>query len=69
MGRVAVLFLAILIVLPSTAMAYMDPGTGSTLISAIIGACVATAITVKTYWYKLKSLFEKGDSDDLGLDG
>jgi hypothetical protein len=39
------------------AMAYIDPGTGSAIISAIIGIFVATAITIKTYWYKLKTFF------------
>tara|TARA_B110000858_G_C17796175_1_gene472501 strand:+ start:481 stop:705 length:225 start_codon:yes stop_codon:yes gene_type:complete len=39
------------------AFAYLDPGSGSALISVIIGFFVAISITLKTYWYKFKNLF------------
>lgn len=38
-------------------MAYIDPGSGSAIMSAIIGLFVAIGLAVKTYWYKLKSFF------------
>ena len=41
------------------AMAYIDPGSGSAIMSAIIGLFVATGLVIKTYWYKLKSMFMK----------
>ena len=41
----------------SPAFAYVDPGTGSAVMSAIIGFLVAAGLVIKTYWYKLKSLF------------
>lgn len=39
------------------AHAYLDPSTGSMIVSAIIGIFASIALAVKTYWYKLKSLF------------
>lgn len=39
------------------ALAYLDPGSGSALISIIIGFFVAISITLKTYWYKFKNIF------------
>lgn len=36
---------------------YIDPGSGSAIMSAIIGFFVALGLVVKTYWYKLKALF------------
>lgn len=36
------------------AFAYLDPGTGSIVIQALIGALVGVGITLKIYWYKLK---------------
>ena len=39
------------------ALAYIDPGSGSALLSAIIGFFVAIGLAIKTYWYKLKSMF------------
>jgi len=37
-----------------SAYAYMDPGTGSILFQALIGALAGLAITLKIYWYKIK---------------
>ena len=39
------------------AMAYIDPGSGSAIMSAIIGFFIAIGLGIKTYWYKIKSLF------------
>ena len=33
---------------------YIDPGSGSIIIQAIIGALVGVGITAKIYWYKIK---------------
>ena len=38
------------------AWAYIDPGTGSAVVSLIIGFFVAMGLTFKSYWYKLKAL-------------
>lgn len=51
------------------AMAYLDPGSGSAIMSALIGFFVAIGLTIKTYWYKIKSHFrgkntaQESDSD------
>ncbi|MET4694105.1 hypothetical protein [Endozoicomonas lisbonensis] len=37
--------------------AYIDPGTGSALMSAIIGLFVAAGVVAKTFWYKITSVF------------
>ncbi len=51
------------------AMAYLDPGPGSAFMSAAIGLFVAIGLTLKTYWYKLKSLFkEKNVAEKSGSD-
>jgi len=41
----------------SDAYAYVDPGTGSLFIQAIIGAIIGFSIALKIYWYKLKERF------------
>jgi len=43
----------------SDAYAYLDPGTGSMFVTAIIGALVGVFITLKMYWYKLKERIAK----------
>ena len=45
-------------------MAYIDPGSGSAIMSAIIGFFVAIGLVIQAYWYKLKSFFMKDKSDD-----
>jgi hypothetical protein len=57
----AVLLLAMAI-MPLPAFAYIDPGSGSAIMSAIIGFLVASWLVLKTYWYKLKSFFLPGSS-------
>ena len=39
-----------------SAFAYLDPSTGSMILSAIVGLFATIGLAVKTYWYKLKSL-------------
>jgi hypothetical protein len=39
------------------AFAYIDPGSGSAIMSVIIGFFVAVGVLVKTFWYKIKSFF------------
>lgn len=57
-----------LLLLPVPALAYLDPSTGSMLISAIVGLFASLVLAVKTYWYRIKSLFKRKpaetDSDD-----
>ncbi len=39
--------------------AYLDPSTGSMLISAVIGMFATVGLVLKTYWYKIQSFFKK----------
>lgn len=51
MNKITIL---VLITLTSPAMAYIDPGSGSAIMSAIIAAFVAVGLAIKTFWYKIK---------------
>ena len=39
------------------AFAYLDPGTGSSIITLIVGFFVAIGVFIKTFWYKIKNFF------------
>lgn len=56
------------LLLPVPALAYLDPSTGSMLISAIVGLFASLALAVKTYWYRIKAFFRRkptqSDTDD-----
>ena len=56
---------------PTTAHAYIDPGSGSVVMSTLLGIAAAVAYTFKKYFYKIKRLFRKGAplDDDTSLDG
>ena len=41
----------------SPAYAYLDPGTGSMLVSAVLGVAAAVALAVKMFWYRLVGFF------------
>ena len=52
--------LAICLMSASTAaFAYLDPTTGSMVVSAIVGIFASIALAVKTYWYKIKGFFKR----------
>ena len=40
-----------------SAFAYLDPSTGSMILSAIVGILATVGLALKTYWYKVKSFF------------
>ena len=48
----------------SSAYAYLDPSTGGMLISAIVGMFATLGLGIKSYWYKLKSLFTTKDDTE-----
>lgn len=44
----------------SPTVAYLDPATGTLIISAIIGGFAAIGMVVKRFWYQIKNLFTGG---------
>jgi len=51
------LVLAACLSIASPAYAYLDPGTGSMLISAVLGVAAAVALAAKMFWYRLVGFF------------
>lgn len=45
-----------LLALTFPAQAYIDPGTGSLVVQAIIGGIIAAQLVLRKYWWKLKDL-------------
>jgi hypothetical protein len=46
------------------AFAYLDPGTGSIILQALVGAIAAGATYCSMYWQKIKNFFNKKDKED-----
>lgn len=56
--------LAALALMPATASAYIDPGTGSILIQGLIGAIAAIGVTLKLYWHRVVKFFRRGPQQE-----
>jgi len=56
--------------LPSTAFAYVDPGSGSVIVTTILGLIAAIGYTFRKYFYKIKRLIsgKKTEEDQEGHD-
>lgn len=55
-GWRTVAVLAVFVSWTTPAQAYLDPGTGSMILQAIIGAIAGGLVLVKIYWGKIKRL-------------
>ncbi|HEX7925941.1 MAG TPA: hypothetical protein VF678_00020 [bacterium] len=53
-----VLFLA-LAALPSSAFAYIDPGTGSMALQALLAIAAGVAVALRAYWHRVKALIAR----------
>ena len=61
-----------LLLFPREAQAYLDPGSGSLIVQALLAAFFSLALVIKVYWQKIKlfvgGLFSTGpkvrDGDD-----
>ena len=58
-SKTALLGLTALLLISPSASAYLDPSTGSMVVSAIVGIMASIALAVKTYWYKIKGFLKR----------
>ena len=71
-SRTVLLSVAALLLFPREAQAYLDPGSGSLIVQALLAAFFSLALVIKVYWRKIKlfvgGLFSTGpkvrDGDD-----
>ncbi len=42
---------------PQLVLGYIDPGTGSIILQAVVGAIAGIAIAVKLFWYRIVKIF------------
>ncbi len=61
MKKLFLLFLSsiLFILLTTKSFAYLDPGTGSIILQAILGFVAASIATLTLYWNKFKNFFTK----------
>ncbi len=44
-------------------IAYLDPGTGSLILQALVAALAGAAVVITSYWQKIRALFRRGSRD------
>jgi len=69
--RLAVIIVvALTCLVPATALAYIDPGTGSFVLQGILAAVVGAGVAIKIYWRRITAFFGKSkpaEDDDLDV--
>jgi len=60
-------FAVILCLFSTNAFAYLDPSTGSMVVTAIVGIFASIGLALKTYWYKLKNLLRRSKKPGAGV--
>jgi len=64
MKKILITSFVFTIFLNNKAFAYLDPGTGSIILQALVGAIAAGATYCSMYWQKIKNFFNKKDKTD-----
>ena len=49
-------------------VAYLDPGTGSLILQAVIAAFAGAVVVVTTYWQKIRAFFRRSSRDSESSD-
>jgi len=51
---------------PGTRLAYVDPGSGSFILQALVATLAGAAVAINAYWAKIRRLFGRGvpEEDD-----
>lgn len=44
--------------------AYLDPGSGSLILQALVGGVAAAGVTARLYWRRITRVFRKSDARD-----
>ena len=59
MPQIALLVVGILVAFERPVGAYLDPGTGSMLLQALLGGVAALGVVGRLYWHRLRAVFTK----------
>ena len=52
-----------MLIIPQSAHAYLDPGTGSMVWQVLVAVGLGAAFTVKTYWQRIKLFLKKNKTN------
>jgi hypothetical protein len=58
-ARIIVVFVLLYFLLRSNAHAYIDPGSGSYFLQAVVAILAGLSLTIKVYWRRIKEFFSR----------
>ncbi len=67
-SRLLLLVFGFAVAFPTSAHAYLDPGSGSMLLQVLLGGTAGLAILLKLYWHRFLLLFGIQQPEDTQLD-
>jgi len=53
--RTVLLVATLLVLAPASAQAYIDPGTGSYVLQAVVSAVAGSLVALRMYWQRIKA--------------
>lgn len=56
---VCLFFALIILVIPTNASAYIDPGTGSYILQIIAAGILGGLFAIKMFWFQVKEFFKR----------
>jgi len=59
--------LILLLLLSPSVFAYLDPSTGSMVVSVLVGVFASIGLALRTYWYKIKGFFKRIGKPETNL--
>jgi hypothetical protein len=65
-GHTLALGLAFFAAFTAPSYAYLDPGSASIIITAILGGIAAVGYTTRLYWERFKDLFKRDKREPIG---
>lgn len=63
-GLISVAAATVIFAGTAPAYAYLDPGTGSLILQAVIGVIAGALMALRIYWGRIKSLFKRKNYGD-----
>ena len=60
---VIVILISLSLVYPGEAHAYVDPGSGSVIVTTILGLFAAVGYTIRKYYYRIRRFFKKSEKN------
>jgi len=64
-GAFAAVAVTLVLLGPTPASAYMDPGSGSMMLQLLLGGVGGAAVVLRLYWHRLRAFFGRAPKPEI----